>query len=64
MLKSKLWHNKTEKKKMIAKMVELVKTYDQYPRKLNFGHFFSSIILTPLSWGEIDFQKMLFGWNG
>ena len=48
---------KQKKNLMIAKMVELVKTYDQYPCKLNFGHFFSSIILTPLSWGGNRFSE-------
>ena len=59
MLESKLWHNKTETKNVkVAKMVEFIETCDQYPRKFNFGHFFSSIILP-------HFEKMgnslLFG---
>ena len=36
----------------VTKMVELIKTCDHYPRKFNVGHFFSSIILPPLSAGE------------
>ena len=31
MLESKLWYNRTE-------MAEFIKTCDQYPCKLNFGH--------------------------
>ena len=49
MLESKLWHKKTETKNVkVAKMVEFIKTYNQYPCKFNFCHFISSIIL-PLS---------------
>ena len=52
-LESKLWHGKTEtKNEKVAKMVEFIKTCDQYPRKFNFGHLFSSIILPPFS-GEM-----------
>ena len=48
MLEAKLWHNKTETKNVkAAKMVEFTKTCDQYLRRLNFGNFFNSIILTP-----------------
>ena len=51
MLKAELWHNKTETKNVkVAKMVEFIKTCDQYPRRFNFGNFFNSIILpTPIS---------------
>ena len=46
MLQSKLWHKKTGTKNVkVAEMVEFIKTCDQYSRKFNFGHFFSSIIL-------------------
>ena len=52
MLKSKLWDKKTETKKVkVVKMVEPIKTCEQYPHKFSFGHFFSSIIL-PLSAGD------------
>ena len=64
MLESKLWHKKTETKKVNgAKMVGFNKTCCQYPHKFNFGHFFSSIVsfLSPLSAGGINFQKMLPG---
>ena len=37
MLEAKLWHNKTETKNAkVAKMVEFIKTFDQYPRRFNF----------------------------
>ena len=40
MLESKLWHNKTETKNVnVAKMVEFMKTYDEFPRRFNFGDF-------------------------
>ena len=67
MLVTKLWHSKTETKNVkVAKMVELIKTCDQYPpRRFNFGNFFNSIILPHLSAGEkIDLQKTLFERNG
>ena len=58
-LNLKIMANKTETKNVkVEKMVEFIKTCDQYPRKFNFGHFFSSIILPPLK--EI-FLKTLFG---
>ena len=65
MLEAKLWHNKTETKNVkVAKMMEFIKTCDQYPRRFHFGHFFNSII-TPLSAGEkIDLLKTLFGGMG
>ena len=40
MLESKLSHNKTETKNIkVAKMMEIIKTCDQYPYKFNFGYF-------------------------
>ena len=58
MPESKLWHNKTGPKNVkVAKMVEIIKTCDQYPRKFNFGHFFSYIILPPFSWRKFRFSK-------
>ena len=55
---------KKQKPKMLKlQMVEFIKTCDKYHCKFNFGHIFSSIVL-PLSAGEIDFQKTLFGENG
>ena len=40
MLDPELWHNKAESKNIkVAKMVEFIKTCDQYPRKFNFVHF-------------------------
>ena len=49
MRESRLWYNKTETKNAkVAKMVEFIKTCDQYRRKFNFHHFFSSII-SPVS---------------
>ena len=57
MLESELRHNKTGTNNVkVAKMMEFIKTCDQYPRKFNFGHLFSSIIL-PLSAGENRFSK-------
>ena len=54
MLGSKLKYNRTETKNVkVAKMVEFIKTYDQYPYKFNFGNFFSSTILLPFCWGKI-----------
>ena len=53
MLESKLWHNKIDTKNVkVAKKVEFIKTCDQYPRKFNFDHFFSSIILPLLYRGK------------
>ena len=66
MLETKLWCNKTNiKNKKVVKMVEFIKTCDQYPHRFNFGNFFISIILClPLSAREkIDLQKKLFGRN-
>ena len=52
MLEFNLWHNKTETKNVkVAKVVEFIKTCNQYPRRFTFGHFFSFVIL-PLSVGE------------
>ena len=57
MLESKLCHDKTGTKNLkVAKMVEFIKTFDQYSRKFNYGHFFSSIILL-LSSEENRFSK-------
>ena len=43
MLESKLLYNKTETKNVkVAKIVEFIKTCNQYPCKFNFGHFFRS----------------------
>ena len=48
MLEAKLWHTKTETNNAkVARMVEFIKTCDQYPRKFNLGNFFNSIILSP-----------------
>ena len=50
--------NKTETKNVkVAKMVEFIKTCNQYPHKFNFCHFFSSIIL-PLSVGKPWLEEM------
>ena len=59
MLKSRLWHNKTETKKCIkvVKMVEFIKTCNQYPHKFNFCRFFSSITLSPLCWVKNRFSE-------
>ena len=55
-------YGKTKHNKKVVKMVEPIKTFDQYPRWINFGHFFSSVM--PLSAGEnIYFQKTLLGGN-
>ena len=63
MLEAKLWHNKTEAKNV--KMVEFIKTCDQYLRTFKFDNFINSIILSPFSAREkIDPQKTLFGRNG
>ena len=65
MLDPELWHNKAESKNIkVAKMVEFIKTCDQYPRKFNFVHFFSSIIPPSFMLEEKVLQKTLFGWNG
>ena len=45
-------------------MVEFFKINDQYPRRFNFGHLISFIIVLPLSAGKIDFDKALFEGNG
>ena len=57
MLEAKLWYNKAEMKNVkVAKMVEFIKTCDQYPRRFNFGIFFNYIMPPPtpatLSAGE------------
>ena len=53
MLAAKLWHNKTETKSVkVAKMVEFIKTRDQYPCRFNFGTFFNSIIPHSLLLGK------------
>ena len=58
MLESKLWHNKTEISSLnVAKMVEFIKTCDQYPVRFNFGHFFSSKIVSALCWGKNRFSE-------
>ena len=63
MFEAKLWHNKTETKKVkAAKMVEFIKTYDPYPSRFNFGNFFNSVILShPFCSGKIDLQKRCLG---
>ena len=51
----KLNYGKTKqtKKVKVAKMVEFIKTYDQYPCRFNFHNFFNSIILPPpFCWGK------------
>ena len=54
-----------QKNVKVAKMVEFIKTCDQYAHRFNFGNFFNSIILLPrFCWGKIDLQKTLFGRNG
>ena len=51
MLESKLWHNKTETKNVnVAKMVEFIKTCDEFLRRFNFGNLFNSIMLPSLCW--------------
>ena len=46
MVEAKLWHNKTETNNVkIAKMVEFIKTCNQYPYRFNSGNFFNSIVL-------------------
>ena len=47
MLEAKLWYKKTETKNVkVVKMVEFIKTCNQYPRRFNFGNFFNSIIFS------------------
>ena len=47
MFEAKLWYSKTKTENVkVEKMVEFIKTCDQYPRKFHFGHYFSSIILS------------------
>ena len=49
----------------VARMVEFIKTCDQYPRRFNFGNFFNSIIPRPLSAGEkLIFRKRCSGVMG
>ena len=48
----------------VAKMVEFIKTCEQYLLKFNFGNFFNSILLSPFCWGKIDLQKTLFERHG
>ena len=45
-----------QKSKMFAKIVEFIKTCNQYPYKSNFCYFFSSRILPPLGEKQI-FRK-------
>ena len=53
MLEAKLWHNKTETKYVkVREKVKFFKTFDQYPRRFNFGNFFNSIIPPPFCWGN------------
>ena len=49
--------------KQKPKMVELIKTRDQYPHKINFGHFFHLFhsFLPPFRRGKTDFQKFCLG---
>ena len=48
MLEAKLWHNETEIKNVkVAKIVEFIKTCDQYPRRFSFSNFCNSIIIPP-----------------
>ena len=43
MLECKLWYSETATKNVKGKkMVEFMKTCDQYPHKFNFDHFLSS----------------------
>ena len=43
MLESKLWHKKKRSKNVkVTKIVEFIKTRDQYPCKFKLGHFLSS----------------------
>ena len=43
MLEFKLWHKKTGTKNVkVTKIVEFIKTRDQYPCKFKLGHFLSS----------------------
>ena len=66
MLETKLWHNKPDNKNIkVAKMVEFIKTCDQYPCRFNFGIFFQFDNPPSLSAKEkIDLQKTLFKRNG
>ena len=53
MSEAKLWHNKAEAECVkVAKMVEFIKTCDQYPRRFNFGNFFNSITPPSFLLGE------------
>ena len=62
MFESKLWHKKTETKNVkVAKMVEFIKTCDQYSSKFNFWSFFQFHNLPLSAGGKKDFQKTLFG---
>ena len=57
MLETKLWHNKTEIKNVkVAKMMEFIKTCDQYPCRFNFCNLFNSITLPPVL---LEKKKML-----
>ena len=57
MLESILWHKK--QKLQMQRFQRWCNLSD--PRKLSFGHFFSSIILPPISAGEkVDLQKTLY----
>ena len=68
MLECKLWHIKAVSKTVKgANMVEFIKTCNQYPHKFNFGHFFSSLIVSspsPISAGGNTFSKKLDGGKG
>ena len=41
----------------VVKMVEFIKTCNQYPNKFNFCHFFSSITLPPFCWVKNRFSE-------
>ena len=47
-------YDTTKRKPKIVKMVEFIEICDQYPRKFNLGHFFSSIVLPFFCWGNIQ----------
>ena len=51
----------TKKNVKVRKMVEFIKTCNHYPRKFNFGHFFSSIIRRPQFCSEKNTKKQQQG---
>ena len=65
MLQSVLCYSKTKTKNMkVAKIVEFIKTCDQYPCRFNFGHFPGQLHNPPFLLEKIDFRNRCSGGIG